>query len=609
MHQATLSNASMRSTLELRSSWRSVSSFTGFHTFTHSRRLHSAGAFRGPASPRRRLLNRPSFDVTNTGHLHSQSSTPYSGPFRWRTLKLKSHPNNLVPSIPAMVLFRRRSRGDVLLTPESVMVSSDVVTAKQDAAQQFHALLGFWVGSMIYGAYFTLFVLVLSAKVTLQGRRDRSAPPARVTPFTIVSLVIFILTSVYMGLNASRIFYAFSPEWSEVSNGQLPIHHLRDYTSGKSFTTMLLIGILVWLGDGLAIYRCFIIWAMNWWIVLLPIALLLLSIANGTMVAVEYRHPGTLPPRAAWVLVRIIFPVNIMQSCFTTGLIAFRIWRRYRVSRAAGLRAYGGGINLLKVLWIIVESAMIFAMQQIILCIAFYSGSPIQYVFSEMLVPSIGINPETALFLPFVGFDLVKRLTLSSSPSELTDTSTMLRFPLTFFLTPSRSPSNSTAAFLLSPLVSHPYYPSAHPPFRLRHGQAPYSPKPLAPLALIHLRRRFRSRLRAPTPDAHPTSISNPIKDADRFPLPFPAAFALALKDPARGDDGGGDASANGAGTSFLAVFLVLPPPPTHSVALEAPYRCLRGCVTRERKVGFGQRGAQVNAESSETDYGRRALM
>ncbi|KAF6749990.1 hypothetical protein DFP72DRAFT_851965 [Ephemerocybe angulata] len=435
------------------------------------------------------------------------------------------------------------------------MVSSDVVTAKQDAAQQFHALLGFWVGSMIYGAYFTLFVLVLSAKVTLQGRRDRSAPPARVTPFTIVSLVIFILTSVYMGLNASRIFYAFSPEWSEVSNGQLPIHHLRDYTSGKSFTTMLLIGILVWLGDGLAIYRCFIIWAMNWWIVLLPIALLLLSIANGTMVAVEYRHPGTLPPRAAWVLVRIIFPVNIMQSCFTTGLIAFRIWRRYRVSRAAGLRAYGGGINLLKVLWIIVESAMIFAMQQIILCIAFYSGSPIQYVFSEMLVPSIG-----------GGFALM----------------TMRVYQETHDLTSE---------------------------VHLSHIPTPYSPKPLAPLALIHLRRRFRSRLRAPTPDAHPTSISNPIKDADRFPLPFPAAFALALKDPARGDDGGGDASANGAGTSFLAVFLVLPPPPTHSIALEAPYRCLRGCVTRERKVGFGQRRAQVNAESSETDYGGRALM
>ncbi|KAF6741068.1 hypothetical protein DFP72DRAFT_1181420, partial [Ephemerocybe angulata] len=41
-------------------------------------------AFRAPASPRRQLLNRPSSDVTNTGRLHSQSSTPYSG-FRWRT--------------------------------------------------------------------------------------------------------------------------------------------------------------------------------------------------------------------------------------------------------------------------------------------------------------------------------------------------------------------------------------------------------------------------------------------------------------------------------------------------------------------------------------------
>ncbi|KAF6756042.1 hypothetical protein DFP72DRAFT_846817 [Ephemerocybe angulata] len=268
--------------------------------------------------------------------------------------------------------------------------------AALDAKQQKYALLGFWLGGVVYGAYCILYGL--SVKVTLETRRVHSTHSARVFP--TVTLLIFILTTIYMGkrihdlaasvpeksphigLNAFRTLYAFSPQWTEDSGGQLPIYHIRDYTSSKGFTTMLLMSIIIWLGDALAIYRCFVIWDMNWLAVLLPIALLVLSIVNSTVVDVAHKLPGALPSQDVQALIGIVFPVNIAQSCLTTGLIVFRTWRQYRVSRAAGLNVHGRGIGLFTITRIIVESAMIFTVQQIIF--------PTQYVFNEILVPSIG---------------------------------------------------------------------------------------------------------------------------------------------------------------------------------------------------------------------------
>ncbi|KAF6743601.1 hypothetical protein DFP72DRAFT_1177848 [Ephemerocybe angulata] len=276
--------------------------------------------------------------------------------------------------------------------------------AALDAKQQNYALLGFWLGGVVYGAYCILYGL--SVKVTLETRRVHSTHSARIFP--TATLLIFILATIYMGkrihdlaasvpeksphigLNASRTLYAFSPQWTEDSGDQLPIYHIRDYTSSKGFTTMLLMSIIIWLGDALAIYRCFVIWDMNWLAVLLPIALLVLSIVNSTVVDVAYKQPGALPSQDVQALIGIVFPVNITQNCLTTGLIVFRIWRQNRVSRAAGLHVHGRGIGLFTIMRIIVESAMIFTVQQIILCVLYYLGSPTQYVFNEILVPSIG---------------------------------------------------------------------------------------------------------------------------------------------------------------------------------------------------------------------------
>jgi hypothetical protein len=113
-------------------------------------------------------------------------------------------------------------------------------------------------------------------------------------------------------------------------------------------------------------------------------------LVNCSLLLVWFRHPTALAFSQALPLLNMVYPINITQSLLTTGLITFKIWRQYILSRSAGLYAGGSGTGLLTIIRIIVESAMIFALQQLLLCVLYYVDSPAQYIFHGTMVPSIG---------------------------------------------------------------------------------------------------------------------------------------------------------------------------------------------------------------------------
>jgi hypothetical protein len=90
--------------------------------------------------------------------------------------------------------------------------------------------------------------------------------------FTYATIVMFVLTTVYMGallrslnlllqlksslytgFNASRFLYAFGVNWVKASGGELPVYYLRDYTKFENFVPITIMGILIYIGDILAV--------------------------------------------------------------------------------------------------------------------------------------------------------------------------------------------------------------------------------------------------------------------------------------------------------------------------------------------------------------------
>jgi hypothetical protein len=85
-----------------------------------------------------------------------------------------------------------------------------------------------------------------------------------------------------------------------------------------------------------------------------------------------------------------IYPVSLAQNVITTGLITLKIWNQHRNSTASGVIDRSSRLSLLKIVRIIIESAMIYTGQLFILVILYFANNTFQYVVQNAIVPSLG---------------------------------------------------------------------------------------------------------------------------------------------------------------------------------------------------------------------------
>jgi hypothetical protein len=95
------------------------------------------------------------------------------------------------------------------------------------------------------------------------------------------------------------------------------------------------------------------------------------------------------------LVVHLSYPINLAQNVLTTSLIIWKILKQFRLSSSTGL-VNMNRISLITVMRIMVESALIYTVDLIVLIILYFMNSPVQYVFQAAIMPSIG---EEALIL------------------------------------------------------------------------------------------------------------------------------------------------------------------------------------------------------------------
>lgn len=83
-----------------------------------------------------------------------------------------------------------------------------------------------------------------------------------------------------------------------------------------------------------------------------------------------------------------IYSLAFTQNFMTTGLITYRIWSQHHAT--AHIEALTSTSALVPVIRIIVESAMIYVLEVLLLIIFYASDSNGQYVVQEAIVPTVG---------------------------------------------------------------------------------------------------------------------------------------------------------------------------------------------------------------------------
>ncbi|TFK18218.1 hypothetical protein FA15DRAFT_710057 [Coprinopsis marcescibilis] len=247
--------------------------------------------------------------------------------------------------------------------------------------EQVYMVIAFFLEAIVYGIYFVLFI---GAVHIMSKDRSRDNVTSRVFFFSMIFM--FILTTVFTGINA----YRFTRAYAQNDGTSMPVLYFWNFDAWDNFSYVVVVIILVLYADALVIYRCFVIWGGNYYVIAFPTLLLLLSIGINGVTMSSFIHPASMNPKTLHAFFTMIYPVNLAQNCLTTGLIAYKIWRQHRNSQKAGL-VNSSGLNLITVVRIMIESASIFTFQQLVLLILHLLNHRAQVILHATMVPSIGI--------------------------------------------------------------------------------------------------------------------------------------------------------------------------------------------------------------------------
>ncbi|TFK21668.1 hypothetical protein FA15DRAFT_707020 [Coprinopsis marcescibilis] len=254
-------------------------------------------------------------------------------------------------------------------------------SGRKDEIEQLYHVVSVLLGGIAYGTYLALFAVGIP--VILKRAKQSSS-----WAFLTGTLVLFVYATTYTVVGVYRFVIAYGKHTIRPALAIGYYHGTRGEWDGVTQTFMINFG--TWTADAIMIYRCFIIWNRNWLVILFPCLLLALSIAVGAYTFIFTFDPSLISVDQVAPFYSLVFPINIGKSTITTGLITHHIYQQHRASRAVGLNS-NGGIALVQIMRIIIESAAVYAIQQIILLVLFFLKHPAQVLFHATLLPSLGI--------------------------------------------------------------------------------------------------------------------------------------------------------------------------------------------------------------------------
>ncbi|KAG7099697.1 hypothetical protein E1B28_001517 [Marasmius oreades] len=211
--------------------------------------------------------------------------------------------------------------------------------------------------------------------------------PAKV--FFVATIVMYANCTTHVAINLYRLLQGYVYQRTTVG----PENYFADLGRWDNIVHDALNALMTWMGDSLIIYRCYLVWDNNIYIVILPALLLIVSIVSNSVALHLFTQVplGTIfgPSLVAWM--RTIYATAFAQNALTTGLIAYRIWRQEMNSRRAGLRSKeSSSDSLLPAIRIIVDSAALYMALLLCLIVLYAINHNGQFVMQEASVPAIG---------------------------------------------------------------------------------------------------------------------------------------------------------------------------------------------------------------------------
>ncbi|KAJ3576013.1 hypothetical protein NP233_g705 [Leucocoprinus birnbaumii] len=241
-------------------------------------------------------------------------------------------------------------------------------------------LVAIFVQSCLWGAFAVMFLLTYW---TLVYRRPLGRPIN--WPMLLVSILMFMLATMQLAVNFTRIVRGFVMNAGHTGEY---FNELAEFT--QVFGSALYI-VQTFLGDGVAIYRCYIVWSRRSIYILVPFVTYIGSIVTGIGILITMGESTTgslvfINELGHWI--SSFFALTLTTSTTFPVMIASRIWYLNSQSTRDHSRRKG---SLHPIARVVVESGAIYSGLLVALLILYAQESWFQYVVVDALSSLIGI--------------------------------------------------------------------------------------------------------------------------------------------------------------------------------------------------------------------------
>ncbi|KAL0568328.1 hypothetical protein V5O48_013662 [Marasmius crinis-equi] len=271
-------------------------------------------------------------------------------------------------------------------------------------SQAASKLVSIFIQTLLYGAYvaaFTLTYWVLVSRRASGQKVNYTMLGISITMFVLATMVcprnnyhrsmalfdhdLSQSTFQHIGVNFTRVFVAFT-KYSDRPGGPAAFFdELSEFT--QVFGSAIYVAQTL-VGDGVVLFRCYLVWGRKWHIIAFPAMLLLGSTAAG--IGILYTFARVTPQAQifaiqlqSWIV--SFFSLTLATNLICTTMVASRIWYINRATWKLTER------SLNPVVMLVIESGAIYSATLITLLILYKAQSWFQYVLLDAISPIVGL--------------------------------------------------------------------------------------------------------------------------------------------------------------------------------------------------------------------------
>ncbi|RPD79531.1 hypothetical protein L226DRAFT_567624 [Lentinus tigrinus ALCF2SS1-7] len=146
------------------------------------------------------------------------------------------------------------------------------------------------------------------------------------------------------------------------------------------------------IGDGIMVYRCYVVYERNWKVVLLKIPSLPACGWVVVYIGATLHISATLNESRLVPYITTVLSLTLAMTTMTTGLIVYRIMRISNGVASHDITRVGGNLRLTRVVRILVESGLIYTASVVVFFGTFLASNNAQYPVADVVVQLIPIS-------------------------------------------------------------------------------------------------------------------------------------------------------------------------------------------------------------------------